>query len=384
MPKYKINWKKVNSQSRSLNPFTKMTYYKFKRNSDQIQSGQSGGSNTPKTSNEMEMVGGTVPVNKEPNDTCAIGVKSNNGTCISPKLLQKMAEAYNKFASENNRDKIDVSKDLVKEIERVTEESDQRQWIDEPWVEYMDKESKIQLTELTFSVDGPHGKAWWDNMRMDAIMKQFEESHNKSNPTEKYKFLGCQPRDFATVSESKLFKKIIKKYIPKNGNCPELDKMIAEGYTKFGTIFNLDKSDGGGSHWVGSIFIFDPKVTKIYFADSYAHEPEQEFSDWFDLIQEYATKKYPDRQIDRRHNTNRQQFGDSECGTYSLYFNIKLANGTKTMDDLYSVSGSGLLSQKSKSKENNKLPDELVIQCRKAYSNAKGVTVNTNIQQLCF
>ena len=102
-------------------------------------------------------------------------------------------------------------------------------------------------------------------------------------------------------------------------NAMSLKDNIKKGKKKVGVIFNLDKHDKEGSHWVG-LFI-NIKKSMIYYLDSYGEEIPGQINKFVNKIKKQANalnlKKFTLRENRRRH-----QFSDSECGMYSLYFII--------------------------------------------------------------
>ena len=85
---------------------------------------------------------------------------------------------------------------------------------------------------------------------------------------------------------------------------------------KIGVIFNLDPHYKSGSHWV-AVFMNDIKKT-IYYFDSYGDKPHSQIKKFINMIISQSreigeTYKYLE-------NKKRHQFGNSECGMYSMYF----------------------------------------------------------------
>ena len=144
-------------------------------------------------------------------------------------------------------------------------------------------------------------------------MNQYEEAYSN------FEFIGPVPIDFdAPAPENPL--------LGKWGKCivDELCKLdVAEvnkkGTEKIGIIFNLDKHDEPGSHWVCG-FVDYPNKSAYYF-DSYAIEPPKQietFMKWL-TTQDSAMKLF--------YNGNRFQRGGSECGMYSMYFILRMLEG---------------------------------------------------------
>ena len=97
-------------------------------------------------------------------------------------------------------------------------------------------------------------------------------------------------------------------------------------------LFNLDPHYKSGSHWV-SMYV-DTYYNKIYFFDSYGLcPPPKEITDLMNKIQAELKKLNPGKKVDRRCNTVRHQYAESECGVYSMYFILENLKG-RTYDDI--------------------------------------------------
>lgn len=144
--------------------------------------------------------------------------------------------------------------------------------------------------------------AWLDSNNIKDVMKQYEEKYKD------FLFLGPYPIDFASPDKYGDKSKCLI-----NEMCTlDLDKKELEGKKYIGIIFNLDRHDQGGSHWVAA-FINIPKNVCYYF-DSYGMEPPppiHKFMQWL-TIQEPKMKL--------GWNGVHFQRSNSECGMFSMYF----------------------------------------------------------------
>ena len=87
-----------------------------------------------------------------------------------------------------------------------------------------------------------------------------------------------------------------------------------------GVIFNLDPHYKEGSHWV-ALFI-SVKKGCICFFDSYGEKPDPQIQKFMDTVQRQGSDlglSLHQHWIQKRH-----QYGNSECGMYSLYFIINM------------------------------------------------------------
>ena len=98
---------------------------------------------------------------------------------------------------------------------------------------------------------------------------------------------------------------------------------MRRGIYKIGIIFNLDPHYKSGSHWV-SLFI-DIKKGKIFFFDSAGDKVPKQIKKLSDNIIEQGKQLHPPIQFNFDENHPKEhQFGDTECGIYSLFFIIHM------------------------------------------------------------
>lgn len=147
---------------------------------------------------------------------------------------------------------------------------------------------------------------WLSSIEIMEVMKQYEKSYQC------FEFIGPSPIDYDKhLSYGECVWEELCKFSLKDN--------IKKGKNKVGVIFNLDKHDKEGSHWVG-LFI-NIKKSMIYYLDSYGEEIPGQINKFVNKIKKQANalnlKKFTLRENRRRH-----QFSDSECGMYSLYFII--------------------------------------------------------------
>lgn len=148
---------------------------------------------------------------------------------------------------------------------------------------------------------------WLSSVDILDIMKHYERNFKK------YEFFGPSPIDF---DAHMMYDQCVWEEICKF----DLKEQIARGKTKLGFIFNLDKHNQPGSHWV-ALFV-SVKKREIYYFDSYGDDAPTEILTLVKRIQQQSTKIGP--KYDYKYNQKRHQYGNSECGMYSLYFLVHL------------------------------------------------------------
>tara|TARA_B110000046_G_scaffold177578_1_gene204524 strand:- start:5339 stop:6193 length:855 start_codon:yes stop_codon:yes gene_type:complete len=174
---------------------------------------------------------------------------------------------------------------------------------------------------------------WLTTVDIQKVMSQWEKADSK------FIFMGPSPIDYDT---HRMFNECVWEDICKF----DLTNIIKRGKTKVGLIFNLDKHNQSGSHWV-AIYI-DINRGHIYFFDSYGSNIPTRLHKFCKEVKKQSKNTYKiiiNKKTHQRSNT--------ECGMYSMYFIIQLVNGTRF--DTF---------------QTERVPDEKMIQLRKEYFNS--------------
>lgn len=153
-------------------------------------------------------------------------------------------------------------------------------------------------------------KTWLNTLDIQNVMAQYEKKYKT------FRFLGASPIDYDTeIYKNECVWDDLCNFDLKN----ELDNNI----TKIGVVFNLDKHDKPGSHWV-AVFI-DTNKKEIYFFCSYGSNPNKQTKKFCKDVQTQAEKmseKYVIKINKMTHQTN-----DGECGLYCVYLIANLLKG---------------------------------------------------------
>lgn len=161
---------------------------------------------------------------------------------------------------------------------------------------------------------------WLDNYNILHVMNQYQQAYPW------FKFLGVFPIDFSAPDPYK-----------HNGSGPKclyketcelnLKDEYNKGFRGIGMIFNLDPHFKGGSHWVG-LYINLNNINKPFvgYFDSYGYKVPPLIARLmrsFKLQINTCTLGY---------NARKFQYGDSECGMFSIYFIICMMCGISFKD----------------------------------------------------
>lgn len=222
-------------------------------------------------------------------------IKDNGSSCFLKQDLIQIARTYN--MNHNDKIKLNQSKsglynDLRKKFSCTMKN-------DICILESMGIERDTILKPR--QPDGAY--AWLSTIDINDVMKQYERKYSS------FLFLGTVPIDFKHV-----YPNIYNVNITKSKK------------TKFGIVFNLDKSHMPGSHWV-SLFI-DKKAKSICFFDSIGDDLTPEILEFIQRIN--INDNYQIIINDKVHQT-----GNNACGVYALYFIIERLKG-KTCNSIFS------------------------------------------------
>jgi hypothetical protein len=160
---------------------------------------------------------------------------------------------------------------------------------------------------------------WLDNYNIMGVMKQYEQS------LPWFKFLGVFPIDFSAPNPYKHDGSLQCLY---KETCEiNLKDEYAKGTRGIGMIFNLDPHFKGGSHWVG-LYIDLKNIKKPFvgYFDSYGYKVPPLIAR---LMKSFKLQVHS---CELGYNARKFQYGDSECGMFSMYFIICMMCGISFKD----------------------------------------------------
>jgi hypothetical protein len=149
---------------------------------------------------------------------------------------------------------------------------------------------------------------WLSSVDIMAVMKQYEKVYKC------FDFFGPTPIDFDTKET--------------DGVCVweeicnlNLRQQQTNGKTKLGFIFNTDPHYKGGEHWI-SLFVNIKKGT-IFFFDSAGNDIPREVQVLVDRIIKQGKELNIHFKFDKNYPVE-HQYGNTECGVYSLFFIVHM------------------------------------------------------------
>lgn len=240
---------------------------------------------------------------------CSPENKTNSYTCYSDADLSQLKRIWNSRHPDrpivsNN------SKDIWEQLKSYYASKCNKETC---WVRQMVKNTKMEKELLdAFAPESPanwkkNPNEWLSSLDILDVMSQYEKKYKC------FDFLGPSPIDYDTRKS-------------KGGSCvwDELCKFslanhLKRGYRKIGIIFNLDPHYKGGSHWV-SLFI-NVKTKTIFYFDSAGEAVPDQIKKFVDTVIAQGTKLNPPVyfKFDQNHPVE-HQYGNTECGIYSIFF----------------------------------------------------------------
>lgn len=256
----------------------------------------------------------------------------HQSSCLTPSALMKLVSAWNK-STPNPSYKIKTSdknqNEIYEEMVKIFKQTNSRlmpehEWWEQPWVTENLSSSEIEeIKEEHYAPEAPDSwhqnpTEWLSTLDIDAKLEQYEDKYPE------FKYFGATPIDFdlkgpgGTCQVNSLcninLKELLKQRTPK--------KYV-------GVVFNLDKHDEPGSHWI-AMFVNIPK-REINYWDSYGIEPPVEVKELMNKIEKQGLDLNMKLKI--QINKKRHQYKNSECGVYSCNFIIQQLEG-KTYDQV--------------------------------------------------
>lgn len=297
---------------------------------------------------------------------CSPEVKNetiNPHTCYTPDVLIKIKDAYNKSHSKSEyipwSNPQEIWRTLNKRLVNCAKE--------DCWLSTIkDKQLEQELKDVVFAPEHPpewlkNPNEWLTDLDISNVMRQYEKTYSN------FKFIGPSPIDF----DSRVKRGELPWARPGNSSdkvcvweelCHlDIAKLMKRSITQVGMVFNLDRYDEPGSHWV-SLYVslgergkskktaggtsdvsiqweplFDYPIGGskkhkkevegpfIFYFDSTGREAPAEIKALIDRIEDQYNKLNLTETIQLYNNNGRDhQKSNTECGMYSLFFVITM------------------------------------------------------------
>jgi hypothetical protein len=155
---------------------------------------------------------------------------------------------------------------------------------------------------------------WLTNIDIDDFFEHLERKYGD------FKALKSTPIDFDTKVGFQCVEEELCNF--------SLKTNMSGGKTRFGAVFNLDKHDQAGSHWV-SLYISVPDEAIVFFDSALGGIPKE-----IDVFVKRVQKQATDAGKLLNFSTNKveHQKGNTECGMYSIYFITEMLSNFKNLN----------------------------------------------------
>lgn len=244
---------------------------------------------------------------------CAPNKEGSNYTCFSYNTLKKIAKTLN----QESKSKINLNLGKKKLWEAIKLNMSNKCDANNHET-CLIEQNIINKSEInnTFRPKMPiswkkNKKEWLSTLDINSVMEQYEHKYND------FVYMGAVPSD-----------------CPENIWCElsniNLNKFKSSNKMRIGIIFNLDKHNQPGSHWVASYI--DLRKNVVWYFDSNGFPPIKSIFNFLNKMKkelEIINSANPEF----GYNARRHQYGNSECGIYSMHFIINCLQG-KTLKNI--------------------------------------------------
>jgi len=248
---------------------------------------------------------------------CAPNKNKKTLTCFSKKDLIILIKSYNKHKKKEYQIQTEnkTKNQLWNLLNQKMKKDCNNEWC---WIEknFVPASYSNKLKE-SFRPEMPkewkkNPFEWLSNFDIEDVMKQYEKKYPS------FIFMGPFPSDCPTVINCSLSGLTVDTFINRLGK------------TKLGIIFNLDTHNKPGSHWVSTFFDF--KKGRIIYFDSVGMPPPKLIKIFLEKMKKSCEKYYLDnfdykKDVNIYINKTQFQFGNTECGIFSMYFIISNLQG---------------------------------------------------------
>jgi len=243
---------------------------------------------------------------------CSPSSKKKEYSCLSDNAIFKLRDLWNSRHPDSRIETNDVKEIWEKmKVNMQNVCNKESCWLKQNFV---NGKLNNELTESFAPVSPQEWKKnpneWLSSIDIINVMKQYEKAYKC------FDFIGPSPIDFDT---HKMYGECVWEEL-----CHfDLKKEIANGKNKIGVIFNLDPHYKGGSHWV-SLFINIRKSTIFYFDSAGNKIPNQIMKFVKKVIVQGQGLKTPIQfKFDQNYPVE-HQYGNTECGIYSIFFIVHM------------------------------------------------------------
>ena len=246
--------------------------------------------------------------------------RASDGTCFSVATLRILAQRWNDAHPDDRvpRPNASTGRALWSAL-RAKLRADCGKRSEACWVERGGPLADASLANASFAPAKPaawtkNPRTWLSTTDIDRVMAQ----HAKV-PANRFKWLGALPRDFKAPHPA--------------GGCVS-DHMcaldlgeMARLTLNLGVVFNLDRHDESGSHWVAAFVCMDPtsSLFGVNFSNSTGSPPEDEIKAWCVEVSRSIGAPLVFNEVEKQRK-------NTECGVFSMYILIRCLQTYRGLD----------------------------------------------------
>ena len=246
-------------------------------------------------------------------------------SCLSLAELKTIAALYNKNQPEASK-RISTSlfnnyESLYTALENQFKDTCGTGKVDHCWIEHpiLKKDTHTAEYKMVESKYRPlmppswlkNAREWLNTFDILKVMKQYEEYDSK------FEFLGVFPVDFQAVEDGVCIVNQMCNFT--------VAEFLKKGRNSFGVVFNLDKHNEPGSHWVSAYANFNPASRKfgLCYYDSGGVKPPKPIYTFLRQVRKEAIKIFNKdhlKNFNFKFNNVQHQFKNTECGVFCMVF----------------------------------------------------------------
>lgn len=275
-----------------------------------------------------------------------------NGSCFPPHVLLQLKEYYNSANPSSKIQEVSPTKIWISLKHRLNTCTKEDCWLDL----ITDNNIRKTLDNYIFAPDQPaswkkNPHTWLNTDDIYKVLRQYEQRYPyfcaiRPTPIDFDKKIGGSHSERCVTDE-------LCKFNAKH--------QISVNKTKIGIVFNLDEHDEPGSHWV-SLFV-DLDDHFAFYLDSAGDPVPNEIRKLVERIQGQCSQLGKEIIFYENHPMQ-HQFGNTECGVYSLFFIITMLTGQTDLHKFTDVDSKIDFFKKKR------IPDKYISKFRELYFNA--------------
>lgn len=232
-----------------------------------------------------------------------IGSSTSHTTCFFKKHLLSIAKAMKMSGISESNTKMEIwnAINIAMQKQYDCKHGDESCWLNRHSAAAKHKESFVPTHPEEWNRNPNY---WLSNIDILNVLTQYEALHTC------FKFIGVFPINFA---QRDLFGRCISQAL-----C-EMSLKKLKKYTSFGVVFNLDRHDQPGSHWVCAFFSLSEPNYGFYYFDSNAVPMPSQIRAFANSIRDQVKND----SFEIHENKIRKQFENNECGMFCINFITK-------------------------------------------------------------